>query len=106
MTIIKIFELMHFEVCDLSLRISVEMTEDGRQALFKLAKGDMRRVLNIMQSTSAAYGVVNETNVYMTTGQPQPKDIERIVSWLLEQDYSLAYQCIQLHSHHYEQIYL
>lgn len=44
------------------------MTEDGRQALLSLAHGDMRRVINILQSTSMAFDVVNEENVYTCVG--------------------------------------
>lgn len=44
------------------------MTEDGRQALLNLANGDMRRVINILQSTSMAFDVVNEDNVYTCVG--------------------------------------
>lgn len=51
----------------LSLRLHV--TEDGRQALLNLAQGDMRRVINILQSTSMAFDVVNEENVYTCVGK-------------------------------------
>lgn len=39
------------------------MTDDGREALLTLSGGDMRKVLNILQSTSMAFDVVNEENV-------------------------------------------
>ena len=72
----------------------VNLLEDGRKALLRLAKGDMRRMLNILQSTHAAYDQVSEETVYSCTGNPQPVDVERILTWLLEQDFSLAYQYI------------
>merc|ERR1711934_897 len=34
---------------------SVEATEDGKNALIKLARGDMRKVVNILQSTAMAF---------------------------------------------------
>lgn len=46
----------------------VNVTEDGRQALLDLAQGDMRRVINILQSTSMAFDVVNEETVYTCVG--------------------------------------
>eukprot|EP00123_Amoebidium_parasiticum_P021816 comp7425_c0_seq1/m.3096 comp7425_c0_seq1/g.3096 ORF comp7425_c0_seq1/g.3096 comp7425_c0_seq1/m.3096 type:complete len:352 (-) comp7425_c0_seq1:89-1144(-) len=71
---------------------NVNITDDGRQALTKLARGDMRRVLNVLQATSMAYDVVNSTNVYLCTGHPLPEDIENILSWLLNEPYPVAYQ--------------
>ena len=44
------------------------MTEDGRQALLDLAHGDMRRVINILQSTSMAFDVVSEEALYTCVG--------------------------------------
>lgn len=46
----------------------LKVTEDGRQALLSLAHGDMRRVINILQSTSMAFDEVNEENVYTCVG--------------------------------------
>ncbi|GLE00673.1 hypothetical protein PINS_up009461 [Pythium insidiosum] len=70
----------------------LNMTEDGFKAILRLGQGDMRRILNIMQATSMAYDTVDETNVYMTTGNPLPKDIETIVGWLLNEGYASAVQ--------------
>lgn len=72
----------------------VNVTEDGMNALVTLAKGDMRRSLNILQSTSMAYDVVNELNVYLCTGQPLRTDIESIVDWMLNKDFTTAYNNI------------
>ena len=41
----------------------------GRSGLSKLARGDMRKALNILQSTSMAYSTVNQDAVYTCTGQ-------------------------------------
>eukprot|EP00128_Syssomonas_multiformis_P004374 Colp12_sorted_trinity150504_noHs@510 len=73
-----------------SERISV--TEDGMRALTLLAKGDMRKALNILQCTSMAYDEVNETNVYTCTGNPLPKDIEKMVEWMLNDSFETAYK--------------
>lgn len=48
-----------------------------------LAKGDMRKVLNILQSTSMAFDEVNEDNVYTCVGQPKRADIQSIMETLL-----------------------
>jgi DNA polymerase III delta prime subunit len=38
----------------------VNITEDGRQALLKLSKGDMRRVLNVLQVRQPHPGIFEQ----------------------------------------------
>jgi replication factor C subunit 3/5 len=66
------------------------MTDDGFKALLRLGNGDMRRILNILQATSMAHDIINETNVYLCTGNPLPKDIEKICHWILNDSFSQA----------------
>lgn len=73
------------------------MTKDGKKALLALSNGDMRKVLNILQSTSMAYPEVNEDSVYSCVGQPLRSDIANIVKWMLNEDFRTAYQSILLH---------
>ncbi|KAK2581831.1 hypothetical protein KPH14_002297 [Odynerus spinipes] len=73
----------------------VKVTEDGKQALMTLCGGDMRKVLNILQSTWLAFGSVTEETVYTCVGHPLPVDIKNIVNWLLNESYELAYCKIQ-----------
>ena len=70
---------------------SVKVSPDGMESLVTLSQGDMRRALNILQSTSMAHDEVNEQTVYLCTGQPLPSDIAQIVEWMLNQDFSTAY---------------
>jgi len=51
------------------------VSEDGKKALIALSGGDMRRVINVLQSTWMAYGNVTEENVYTCVGHPQKNDI-------------------------------
>lgn len=62
---------------------SVDITEDGSKAILDLSGGDMRKVLNILQSTALSFGKVTEINVYQCTGEPLPSDIETIIDMLL-----------------------
>jgi DNA polymerase III delta prime subunit len=70
---------------------SVKMTEEGRQALLRLTKGDMRRALNVLQACHAAYDITGETEVYNCTGNPHPSDIETIVNSMLTDEFTTAY---------------
>jgi replication factor C subunit 3/5 len=72
---------------------SVNLAPDGKEALLKLSKGDMRRALNILQACHAAYDVVDETAVYNCTGNPHPKDVEAVVQSMMRDEFSTSYEC-------------
>jgi len=74
---------------------SLKVTEDGMKALVTLAMGDMRRALNILQSTSMASSEVSEVSVYTCVGHPLRKDIEAMVDWVLNENFTTAYKNIQ-----------
>jgi DNA polymerase III delta prime subunit len=83
----------------------VNLTQDGREALLKLSRGDMRRALNVLQVSScgvqtacrshqachAAYDSVDETAVYNCTGNPHPKDIERVVQSMMSDEFGTSF---------------
>lgn len=76
---------------------SIDVTPDGMKAIVTLSSGDMRRSLNILQSTSMAYGKVTEETVYTCTGHPLRSDIANILDWCLNKDFTAAYkQILQL----------
>lgn len=70
---------------------SVKLTPDGKAALLKLSKGDMRRALNVMQACHAAYDLTGETEIYNCTGNPHPADIETIVNSMLSDEFTTSY---------------
>jgi replication factor C subunit 3/5 len=61
----------------------LNVTEDGKEALYNLSGGDMRKILNILQSTSLAFDIIYEKNVYACVGQPDPHIIKQILKVLL-----------------------
>jgi replication factor C subunit 3/5 len=72
----------------------IDITEDGLKAVLSLSSGDMRQALNILQSTSMAYDIVNEENVHWCTGHPQYSDIANIMTWMLNDDFTTAVKSI------------
>ena len=70
----------------------VNLTPEGKQALLKLSKGDMRRALNVLQACHAAYDVTSEAEIYNCTGNPQPADIETVVNSMFGDEFTTAYQ--------------
>lgn len=73
---------------------NVDITDDGMKAVVRLAKGDMRRSLNVLQSTHVGYKLVNEDNVYTCTGNPLRKEIQNMVDRMLNDSYTTAYKKI------------
>ena len=73
----------------------VTISEDGKKALMTLSQGDMRRVINVLQSCHMAFEDVTEDNVYTCTGHPLRADITNIVNWALNEDFTTAYNNIQ-----------
>lgn len=69
----------------------IDLTEDGKKALLRLSKGDMRRALNILQACHAAYDRIDENAIYSCTGHPHPQDIERIFKWIMTEEFTTAY---------------
>lgn len=78
--------------CYVAWRDRVKLTEDGKKALLKLSKGDMRRALNILQACHAAYDQTGETEVYNCTGSPDPADVETVVNSMLSDEFTTSYQ--------------
>lgn len=68
----------------------VEITEDGVQAIVQVGGGDMRKVLNVFQTTSMGHKVVDAKAVYASTGVPHPQDIDRFLKTLLSDTVSFA----------------
>ena len=71
----------------------LSITDDAVDAVTKLGAGDMRRTLNILQSSFLSKegdGPIEANSVYATTGQPRPEDIEAIAGVLLNSNFKEA----------------
>lgn len=73
----------------------LEVTEGGLNGLIRLSTGDMRKALNILQSTSMAFSVIDEASVYACTGKPLESDIASIMEWMLNEPFSISYQKVE-----------
>ena len=67
---------------------NLDLTEDGLKALVELGQGDMRKYLNILQSTSMAFRVLDARAIYACTGNPDPAFIDRITEILLSLNFN------------------
>lgn len=70
-------------VKDIITKERVQITQNGLHAVLILSLGDMRKVLNIIQSTSLTHNPIKEKHVYLTTGKPSPSDISSILDSLM-----------------------
>ncbi|CAJ0577921.1 unnamed protein product, partial [Mesorhabditis spiculigera] len=61
----------------------VNVTNEGIEALFDVCEGDMRRALNVLQSATLIYDVVDEEAIYKAVAQPTPAHIRDIFKVLL-----------------------
>lgn len=72
----------------------LDVSETGLAAVVRLSNGDMRKALNILQSTHMASQKITEEAVYLCTGNPLPKDIEQISHWLLNESFAESFKRI------------
>jgi hypothetical protein len=73
-------------------RCSIDVREGGVDSLIELGEGDMRRTLNLLQSTFMSSGHVSREAVYSCAGKPLPRDIEDCAQWLLNEPLASAYK--------------
>lgn len=60
--------------------------EGAKHALIGLSRGDMRRVLNVLQAAAATLSpgqTIDETLIYAVTASPHPTDLDRILAILM-----------------------
>ena len=67
------------------------LDEKASKAIVRLSGGDMRKVLNILESCSLAYKTIPESKIYEVTGRPSPEVIEQIYSALTMEKYQEAF---------------
>lgn len=77
--------LWHVAECE-----KVKLTDDGALAIVQVGNGDMRKVLNIFQTTSMGHGKVDAQSVYASTGVPPPEDIDQFLKTLMNGTVSFA----------------
>ena len=83
------------KVKDIISEEKLDYTDEGINAIYQLSNGDMRKYLNILQSTYLSYNVINSENAYKITGKPNPNEIHKIINVLLNNSYSECYEYIE-----------
>lgn len=73
----------------------IKITESGINTIIKRSNGDLRKSLNLLQSTSMAYDTINEKNVNNCVGYPQKSIMIKIIDSLIDYSFSECYYFVQ-----------
>ena len=68
----------------------IKYNESGLNNIIKTADGDMRKVLNNLQTVYMTYGDITDDNVNLCLGYPIKKDIDFIYDILMKKDIKVA----------------
>lgn len=79
------------KVMEVIKKESIRITDLGIDIIIKRSNGDMRRVLNILQSVSMIYSIVNEKNINMCIGYPRKRDMVNIFDLLINKNFDESY---------------
>jgi len=72
----------------------VNCDESGISTIVNLCEGDMRKCLNILQSTAQSFPIVNSENVHTCTGAPAPEVVNEIFDLLFQSTFKDALEKI------------
>lgn len=90
-------EAIERRIANVLVHEKIQLSEDAERALIKLSRGDMRRVLNVLQASKATLDKddedteVGEDIIYECCGAPRPTDIKLVLKSILEDDWNIAY---------------
>lgn len=79
-------------IVEIAKKENVQITQSGVSTLVYRSCGDMRKVLNNMQSVSMAYKVINEKNINTCLGYPRDLHIKKILHKIKTEDFVTAYE--------------
>jgi replication factor C subunit 3/5 len=72
----------------------IEIDMPTIEKLIDIGKGDMRKILNILESTYMSFGEVNIKNIYSCTGLPSEEDIANIIEIANNNPFDQAYKIL------------
>lgn len=70
---------------------NIKITKSGIETVINRSYGDMRKVINILQSVSMSYDIINEQNINVCLGYPRKQHMEIIIDNLLNNSFEKAY---------------
>jgi replication factor C subunit 3/5 len=79
---------------DICQKENIQIDEETIYKIIEIGRGDMRKILNIVESTNMSYGVVNTAHVYSCTGLPSDQELEFILNTAITQKFGDAYKIL------------
>lgn len=84
------------KMINISSIMKLNISDDAYDTIIKISRGDMRKVLNIMQATFMAYTTINSINVTNCIGYPTSNDMLLIIELLMNNhSYTKCYNDIK-----------
>lgn len=84
-------DLLESRIKYVCLTEKIDITQDGIKTVIKHSDGDMRKMLNILQSVSMICDTITEENINICKGYPTKKEILEILDVLINKSYVDAY---------------
>lgn len=82
------------KILEIAEKENIKYTKSGIDTIIQRSNGDMRKVLNILQSVSMGYKNVNEKNVNKCLGYPCKKDVEYILNTIANYNFKETYELL------------
>lgn len=79
------------KVNDICSSEKIKVTDLGISTIIRRSSGDMRKIINTLQSTSMAYNIINEINVNKILGIPSKNLALKIIHTLINDNFKDAY---------------
>jgi replication factor C subunit 3/5 len=79
------------KISEIVSKENINVTDSGINAILKISRGDMRKILNNLQSTNMAYSKVTEKSVNNCLGYPRKGQINKIFHLLLNESFADGY---------------
>ena len=73
---------------------NITITPSGLDTIIRRSNGDMRKIINNLQSVSMAYNVIDEKNVNMCLGYPRKTHIEQILNHIINDPFTETFNSI------------
>ncbi len=75
---------------------NIHITEEAKDTIIEFSKGDLRKLLNILQITYMSYPEgINEDNVYESSGLPLKEHIQKILNILMNDTFEESFKKIK-----------
>ena len=76
---------------EISKMENIMLDNETANEIIKIGKGDMRKILNILESTNNSFRIVNLKTVYECTGLPSGDEINLIVKFLIKENFEKSF---------------